>query len=145
MITLSQIESDLTQALKARNQIAADTLRALKTRMQNEKIAKQHDLEAPEILALVRSEVKRRKEASAMYEQGGRADLASKEQAEIAVLQNYLPPEISEDQIVKQIDTMLAAEQLTQKDFGKAMAILKQAFPDADGSVLSKILKEKLK
>lgn len=145
MLSLTQIESDLTQSLKARDSLTANVLRALKTRIQNEKIAKQKDLTDVEISALVRNELKRRKEAAGVYEQGGRSELAEKEILEAQVLQKYLPPEMSESQITSEVEKLLSENSFTIKDLGQAMGKLKAAMPDADGALVAKILKEKLK
>lgn len=146
MISLQQIETDLKEALKARNQIAADTLRGLKTRFQNAKIAKQKELSEEDLLALVRSESKKRKEASQEYEKGGRKELAEKELKEAEILSKYLPVQLSEDEIKKAIDAALAENNFTASDFGKAMGVLKSKLgPSADGAVLARLLKEKLR
>jgi uncharacterized protein YqeY len=145
MLNLSQIESDLTDAIKSRNPVSVDTLRGLKTRIQNEKIAKQKDLEESDVLALIRNEVKRRRESATAFEQGGRKELAEKELLEVEVLQKYLPPEMSEEQISTKVEEIMAGGEYSEKDFGQLMGKLKAALPEADGAVLAKILKEKLK
>ncbi len=143
---LQTVETALVTALKARNQIAADTLRALKTRIQNEKIAKGGELAESDMLGLVQSEVKRRKEATSAFREGGRTESADKEEAEIAVLSEFLPPQVSEEDIMAAIDQKISENGWTQKDFGQAMGALKQHFGNtAEGAVISKILKEKLK
>ncbi len=76
MLSLSQIESDLKNALKARDSLRADTLRGLKTRVQNAQTAAGRpnpELSEPEIIALIRSELKSRKEAAESYKTGGRS------------------------------------------------------------------------
>lgn len=145
MLNLAQIESDLSVALKARDSLTADTLRGLKTRIQNEKIAKQKELSEDDILALVRNEIKKRRESAQVYEKGGRAELASKELSEAQILQKYLPPEIPESEIAVKADAVIAENSFAQKDFGQAMGKLKALLPSVDGAVLAKILKEKLK
>lgn len=140
----STIEQALTQALKARNSVAVDTLRMLKTRIQNEQIAKGKQLEESDLVALVRSEVKRRKEAAASFTDGNRPELAAKELAELEILSKYLPEGPSEAAITAAIDEMLAGGEFTQKDFGKLRGQLKGKFPDADGGLLSQLLKSKL-
>lgn len=145
MISISQIEEDLTASLKAKDRLKADVLRGLKTRLQNEKIAKMKDLSEAESVALVRSEVKRRKEAAAAFRNGGREELALKEEQEAEVLSRYLPAQISEDQVIALADQIIAESGFTAKDFGKAMATLKaKAGESADSAVLAKVLKEKL-
>ncbi len=146
MISLSQIEADLKEALKARDSIKADTLRGLKTRIQNEHIAKQHELSETEIAALVRSEVKRRKEAAESYRIGGRPELANKELKEADILEVYLPPQMSEGQLAAIVEKTIAETQAKPADFGKVMGRLKAQVGDqADGAILAKILRERLK
>ncbi len=156
MVSLSQIEQDLTAALKAKDQLKVDTLRALKTRITNEKIAKmsakggspkgRKDLEESDIVVLVRSEVKRRKEAAASYKEGGRPELEAKELSEAGILEQYLPQQMSEAQLSEIIDKEIAENNFTAKDFGPAMGKLKAKVGLlADGAMLAKILKEKLK
>lgn len=147
LMNLQTVESELITALKARNQIVADTLRALKTRIQNEQIAKGVDsLPEPDLLALVQSEVKRRKEAAHAFRDGNRIEAAEKEEAEIAVLTPFLPAQASDEEISRIIEEKITHNTWTAKEFGVAMGALKQEFGNtADGATLSRILKEKLK
>lgn len=156
MLNLQQIESDLKDAIKAKNQIAADTLRGLKTRIQNEQIAKMSrgagaiaggkDLSEEEIILLVRSEVKRRKEAAESFKTGGRAEMADKELREAGILEKYLPAQMTQDQLFALLDNVIAEGGFTAEDFGKAMAMAKaKAGSAAEGAVIAKLLKEKLK
>jgi uncharacterized protein len=142
---ISTIEQQFTEALKARNSVAVDTLRMLKTRIQNEQIAKGKPLEESDLVVLIRSEVKRRKEAAESFKTGGRQELADKELAELEILSKYLPQGPSDADITAAIDEMLAGGEFTQKDFGKLMGQLKAKFADADGSQLSGLLKAKTK
>lgn len=146
MFSLSQIETDLTQAMKAKDQVAVDTLRGLKTRIQNEKISKMAELTENDFLALIRSEVKRRKESASAFTEGGRAEMAQKELQEAEILQKYLPAQMPEDQIAALADKLIQENGYGVKDFGAAMGKLKiQVGSMADGAILAKILKEKLK
>lgn len=145
-LSLSQIEAILVEKLKAKDQLAVDTLRGLKTRITNEQISKGSELSSEEILALVKSESKRRKEAAESFTAGNRPDAASKELAEAQVLAQFLPDQLSEEQIGLAIDEQITANSWTVADFGKAMGSLKQHFgSSADGALVAKILKEKLK
>ena len=156
MISLSQIETDLTAAMKAKDQIVVETLRGLKTRIQNEKIAKMSakggsasggkDLGEAEIVVLIRSEVKRRKESAEAFKTGNRQELMQKELQEAAILEKYLPAQMPEDELSKIIEQTVAENNFTAKDFGPAMGKLKTALGDkAEGALLAKLLKEKLK
>lgn len=146
MLSLDQIETEIKEAIKAKDQLLVDTLRGLKTRIQNEKIAKMKDLGESEILALVKSEVKKRKEAAESYGIGGRAELQGKELKEAAILEKFLPPQMQESELKVLVEKVIAENNFTVKDFGKAMGQLKaQVGEAADGSKLAKLLKEKLK
>lgn len=144
MATLAEIESDVHTALKSRDMVAADTLRGLKTRIQNEQIAQGHELNEDEVTVLVSSEVKRRKEAATAFTDGGRNELAEKELAEAEILQKYLPAQVSEEDISKTAQQMAQESGwATKKDFGPAMAALKAKYgASADSSVLAKVLQE---
>ena len=145
-ISLQQIESDLKDALKAKDSLKTDTLRGLKARIQNAKTTAAQEFSESEIVALVRSEVKRRKDAVEAYQKGGRADLAEKELKEAAILQVYLPAQMSEEQLQGLIDKTVAAMNAGPADFGKVMGKLKAEVGDqADGATLARLLKEKLK
>jgi uncharacterized protein YqeY len=146
MISLSQIEQDLTSAMKAKDQVAVDTLRGLKTRMQNQKIAKGKDLSEADIMSLIRSEVKKRKEAVAAFMSGGRQEMADKEAQEAGILEKYLPQQMPETELVALVEKVLLENSFTAKDFGAAMGKLKALAGDkADGAALARVLKEKLK
>ncbi len=146
MLNLSQIESDLITALKAKNSVAVSTLRGLKTRIQNEKISKQKELSEEEIVSLIKSEIKRRKEAAGAFESGNRPEQAAAELSEALVLEKYLPRQMSEQEITAAVEKIISEESATAADFGKLMGKLKaQIGQTADGSVIAKLLKEKLK
>ncbi len=147
MLSLQQLESDLISAMKARDSLTTNTLRGLKARIQNEQVAKMvPELKAEEIVILVKSEIKRRKEAAESFTQGGSTERAEQELKEAAILEQYLPPQLSEEQIAAAISTMITENNFTAKDFGAAMGKLKATLgQSADGAVLAKLLKEKLK
>lgn len=145
MLNLSEVESALQTAVKAREQVTVETLRALKTRIQNEQISKGSELSEADILVLVQSEAKRRKEAANAFREGGRTEAADKEEAELAVLAQFLPEQMSEEEVAKVIDAKVAEAGWTKADFGQAMGALKGHFGNtADGALVAKLLKEKL-
>lgn len=146
MISLQQIETDLVTSMKAKDQLAVETLRGLKTRIQNEKVAKMKELGESEINALIRSEVKRRKEAAESFKNGGRNELMDKELQEALILEKYLPVQMPEAELIALVEKAVAENNYTAKDFGPAMGKLKAQVGDkADGALLAKLLKEKLK
>src|SRR6185369_1581925 len=141
-----QIENDLKESLKAKDALRADTLRMLKTRIKNEEIAKQKEFSEEEIMPLIQSEMKRRKDSVEAYTKGNRPELAKKEQDEIAILQKYLPDQMSEAEVAKIIDETLNGQGFGPADFGKAMgAVMPKLKGKEDGAIVSKLLKEKLK
>lgn len=143
--SLSQVEADLTQALKARDQVVTDTLRGLKVRIQNERISKMRDLSEDELIGLVKSEVKRRKEAAEAFTTGGRLEAADRELREAEVLSSYLPPQLSEAELAQLVDKLVAEKGYAAKDFGAAMGELKgRVGQQADGAVLARTLKARL-
>lgn len=145
MISLSSIQQDLSEAMKSRDQLKVEVLRSLKTRVQNEQIASMGELSEAQIAALVRSEIKRRKEAATAFQTGDRAEMAERELAEAEILSAYVPAGPSNEEILKTIDSVIAENNFEAKDFGSAMGKLKGMMPNADGAELSKLLKEKLK
>jgi uncharacterized protein YqeY len=146
MISLEQIETELKEAMKAKNQVVVDTLRGLKVRIQNEKISKMRELTPEDIVSLVKSEIKRRKEAAESFMAGDRKEMGEKELAEAAILEKYMPSQLTEQEISQIIDSIIAEHNFTAADFGKAMGQLKSRVgQSADGSLMAKLLKEKLK
>ncbi|GAC1413527.1 MAG: GatB/YqeY domain-containing protein [Candidatus Doudnabacteria bacterium] len=140
-----QILADLKSAMMAKQQLQLDTLRMLKARIMNEEIAKSKEFSDDELVSIVSSEVKRRNDSIKAYTDGGRPELAEKEQQEIAVLQKYLPEQLSEEKVREIVEQTLAGQTFSPSDFGKAMGMLMPKLKGkASGDVISKILKEKL-
>lgn len=141
-----KLDSDLKAAMFSKEQNKLDTLRMLKARIKNEEIAKQKDFTDEEITTVISSEVKRRKDSIEQYTTGNRPELAQKEQEEITILQEYLPEQLSEEEVRKIIDQSLEGKEFAVADFGKAMGTVMPALKGkADGAIISRILKEKLK
>jgi len=159
-----KIEAELKDALIKKNERVVSTLRLLKAVILNKEkekryaLSKQHPEKSPqmlekesvltdeEIIANIFTEIKKRKESISFFRQGKREDLAKKEEEEIAVLESYLPPQMSEEELRK-----LAKESIEQagakniKDMGKVMALLVQKTKGkAQGSIVSQIVKELL-
>jgi uncharacterized protein YqeY len=145
MSLLETITAATTTAMKQKDAVALTTLRGLKSRIQNEVISSGGELSDTQVIALVRSEVKRRADAIALYEQGGRAELADNEKAEVAILQQFLPAQLDEAQVASAIDKLVAANSWTAKEFGAAMSAVKAELGDtADGALIAKLLKARL-
>lgn len=139
------------EAYKARNTEVSDTLRLLSSALQNRAIEKKGKGESDvltdeDVLEIIRREVKRRRDAAVLYTQGNRADLAAQEEKELKVLEVYLPTLMSEEEVVKSIDTILASMgPVDAKEFGKIMGIvMKELKGKADAALVTKVLKGKI-
>lgn len=145
MPILEKINSDFTQALKEKRQDALSTLRLLLAAIKNERIKKMADLTDEDVIKIIKSEIKKRKESISEYEKGNRIDLAEKEKKELEFLNPYLPEQMSEDQIKDAVQKIL--ETLTDKENeGKVMgAVMAQLKGQADGALVKKVVSEFLK
>ena len=147
-MTLSeQIIADLTASMKAQDAARTSTLRMVKAAMMNRKIDKGSELDDEEMSKLLRSLVKQRRDSVEQYEKAGRKDLADKEQAEIAVIESYLPQAATEEEIQKAVAAAIAETGASSmKDMGKVMKATQTALAgkNADGKLVSEIVKAKL-
>lgn len=142
-----QIVSDLTASMKAQNAARTSTLRMVKAGMMNREIEKGGELDEEEMVKLLRSMVKQRKDSIEQYEKGGRQDLVDKEKAEIEVISAYLPQAASEQQIEQAVIEAISETGATSmKDMGKVMkaAQARLAGKNADGRTVSETVKSKL-
>ena len=97
-------------------------------------------------MGLVRSEIKKRKEASESFKSGGRTELSDKELKEAEILGKYLPAQMGEADLIKILEAVIQEGSFTAQDFGKAMGAVKAKVGNAaEGGTLAKLLKEKLK
>jgi len=148
------IHDDLERAVRKKDEIARSTLRLLlaailnkeKEKKYKEKIEGEPELNDEEIIEVISSEVKKRKEAIVEFEKGKREDLVEKEKAEMEVLKKYLPEQLSEGEIKKLAKEVIKKTGAKEpKDMGKVMGeIMPQVKGKADGSLVSKIIKELL-
>ena len=159
-----KLQSDVKEAMKQKNQEMVSVLRmalasiSAKEKEKRYQIAKENpekseedlnkesEFNDEEILNALTSEIKKRKDAIALYEQGGRPELAENEQKEIAILMNYLPEQIPAEKLREMVKESIAKVGATSvKDTGKIMAdLMPQVKGKADNSEISKIIKELL-
>ena len=137
----------MAEAMRSKDSLRLSVLRMMKTAVKNKEVEKMKALDEAEVLAVLNSLVKQRRDSVEQFRTGGREELAQKEEAEIKVLEEYLPAAASEDDIRGAID---AAVQQTGaaslKDMGKVMkaTLSLLAGKSADGSRVSQLVKEKL-
>jgi uncharacterized protein YqeY len=141
-----KIDKDIIEAMKQHSETALTVLRMLKSSIKNSEIQKQKELDESDILGVIQSQIKSRKDSIELYKQGGRMELAQKEQDEIDILAKYLPEQMGETEIR---DVILKAIQETgatsMQDMGKVMGkIMPETKGRADSSLVSQIVKEEL-
>lgn len=140
-----ELQQIIGEAMKAREEVKVSTLRLLSSAFNYEKIAKQHDLTEEEELAVVRREVKQRRDSIEAYDKAGRPDLSEKEKAEIVILQEFLPPEMSDEDLIKIVDEAVdAIKPAGMADMGKVIGFVKGKAPNADGGKIAGLVKAKL-
>jgi uncharacterized protein YqeY len=147
MTLKEQITSDLTAAMKAREAERTSTLRMVKAAFMNREIEKRAALDEDESLKLLRSMVKQRRDSIEQYTKGSRQDLVDKEQAEIEVIEAYLPQGASTEVIEAAIaDAISETGAASMKDMGQVMKTVqaKLAGKNADSRTVSEIVKSKL-
>jgi len=146
MQDLSQLESDLVEAAKARDQIKLSVLRLLKSALKNYEIEVGHDASPQEILTILQKEAKKRKESIDQYKQADRADLVAEEEQELKILQAYLPAELSTEEIAVVVkEAIVKTNASSLADTGKVIAeVIKQTGGAVSGAVVSEQVKATL-
>ena len=139
------LQAKIGEAMKAHDEVKLSTLRLLSSAFNYEKIAKQHELTDEEELAVIRKEAKQRKDSVEAYKKAGAMDLAAKEEAELVILQEYLPPEMDENELTKiVIEAIAQTGAKTMADIGKVIGMVKSKAPEADGGRVAGIVKKEL-
>ncbi|HOT18805.1 MAG TPA: GatB/YqeY domain-containing protein [Spirochaetota bacterium] len=146
MSILTTIESNLKDAMKSKNELLSSTLRMMKSDILYEKTKSTQELTDEKIIEVLTRSAKRRKEAIAEYEKAGRDDLARKEKQELEIIMQYLPQQMSADEIASHVDAVIASMgTITNKDTGKVMGqVMKDLKGKADGQVVKQIVAQKL-
>ena len=143
---LTQLEADLASAAKARDQIRLSVLRLLKSALKNYEIEVGHDATPQEIMTVLQREAKKRQDSINQYGSANRQDLVDEEQAELEILEEYLPPKLSNEDLDKLVAQAIQETSATSPaDMGKVMqAVMKLTGAGADGKVVSEKVKSAL-
>lgn len=144
-----KLEQDIKAALLSGDKVKATTLRGLKATLLNVKVAngkRDEGLSDDEVLAVFGKESKKRQESADFYVQGNSQDRADAELTEKAVIDAYLPEQVSEEEIAKAVEEAIASTGAsTPADMGKVIGQVKGKFgASADGAVIARLAKEKL-
>ena len=147
MTLKEKISADMTAAMKAKDVSRTSTLRMVKAALQNREIEKSGSLDDEELQKMLRSLVKQRRDSIEQYQKGNRQDLVDKEQAEITVIEGYLPQAVSQPEIDQAVVEAIAETGASSmKDMGAVMkaAMARLADKNADGRAVSETVKQKL-
>ncbi len=146
MSLVTQLEKDFLQALKAKEELKVAVLRMVKTALKNKQVELKRPLTEEEVLKVLSKEAKQREDAATQFRQGGREDLALKEEQELEILKSYLPQKMSAQEMEEAVENALKElKPAGLKDMGKVMSYLMQKYPgQVDGKQLSQLVREKL-
>ncbi len=143
---LDRLNEDLKEAMRAQDQLRKDTIRLVKTAIRNAEVERGRALEEGEILEIIAKQVKLRREALADFQRGGRHDLVRQYEGEVAILEAYLPRQMSREEVVqaaREVIAELGAE--GPKAMGSVMRELMQRLRGrADGKLVNEVVKELL-
>jgi uncharacterized protein len=147
MLLRDKVNGDIATAMKAKDAARLSALRMMKAAITNKGVEKGHDLDDAEVLQVLASLVKQRRDSIEQFSKAGRTDLVNKETAEIAVLEEYLPPAASADEIDAAVAAAITETAATSaKDMGKVMKAVmpKLAGKHADGKTVNEAVRRKL-
>jgi uncharacterized protein len=142
-----QIQADLTDAMRAKDEVTMRTLRMVKTAiMKYETSGEGLEADDAKIISILKKELKQRKDSITQFEAGGREDLAASEKEEVPVLEKYLPEEMPREQVVVAIKEVIEQVGATSKaDFGKVMGpAMGKLKGQADGALVKEVVEELL-
>ena len=142
MALREQLESDIKDSMRSRNQSRLETLRFLKSQIQLVEKNQLKELDEAGLLDVVAKQVKERRESLTMFEQGNRSDLAERESIALEILQEYLPEQLSQDELTNLIKKVIEeVGATTSSDKGKIMGrLMPQVKGKADGTQVNTIV-----
>jgi uncharacterized protein YqeY len=141
-----QLDADLKSAMRDKDALKTSVIRMLRSAIKYREIELIKQLDDAGIQAVIGSEIKKRRDSVEQYRTGGREDLATKEEGEIAILQAYLPAQLSPEELARIVDAAIARTGAQgPKDMGKVMKeILPEVQGKAEGKVVSELVKARL-
>ena len=141
-----QLTNDMKEAMKAKQVERLSTIRQLRGAIKNKEIDLKRELDDDAVISVIGTLVKQRRESASMYRDNDRAELADKEEAELAVLLEYLPAQLDEAELRKIVAAVIAETGVsTIKDLGKVMPqVIARTKGAADGKLVSQLVREQL-
>ena len=146
MSAKQDLMNGLKEAMKAKDKVALDSIRAVQSALKLAEIEAKKELDDSEIHALIQKAVKQRKDSIESFKSGGREDLAANEQAQIEVLSKFLPEQLGQEELAKLVDEAVAATGASSiKEMGKVMGwLMPKIKGKADGGAVNGLVKAKL-
>lgn len=141
-----RLDQAFREALKTKQQTVLSTLRILKTAIRHKEVEVRHPLDDAEVLQVIRSQAKQRRDAMAEYQKAGRQDLAQKEEEELNVLLSFLPAQLTPEELEHELARIMAQVGAQgPKDLGRVMkAAMAELAGRADGKVVQEIVRRLL-
>ncbi len=141
-----KLETDLKQAIRAQDNVRRSTIRLVMAAIKNAEIAQQTTLDDPGILGVITKEVKQRHESIEAFKQGNRADLVAREEAELAILQEFLPEPMTREEVIAEARRVIAEVGAQgPRDKGKVMPqLIAKLKGRADGKEINEVVTELL-
>lgn len=142
----TQLKNDMMAAMKAKDKDTLNTVRSLRAAIQSKKLELNKDLTEEDVIGVIAKAAKQRKDSIESFKQGGRDDLVAEEEKELKVIKKYMPQMMSEAEIEKIVDQVIAATGATSmRDMGKVMGgIMPKVKGKADGGLVNAVVKRKL-
>lgn len=147
MTFVEKVNQDISEAMRAKNQDRLGPLRMLKAALMNKKVERGKDVDDREAQQIVSTLVKQRKDSVEQFTKAGRQDLADKEQAEILILETYLPPPVSREELEKAVDEAVRTTGASSpKDMGGVMKAVMAGLAgrNADGKLINELVRARL-
>jgi|TARA_X000000368_G_scaffold143114_1_gene112788 uncharacterized protein YqeY len=142
---LSDIKQDLKQAMLDKNVLVRDTIRMFLSEVQRFEIDNKEEVDDSKALQIINKMIKQRNDSISQFKNGGRNDLAEKEEKEVDILSKYKPAQLSDEEITSKVKEAIEQSGATSmQDMGKVMGILKSLSGSADMGLVSKIVKDEL-
>jgi uncharacterized protein len=147
MTFVDKLNQDIAEAMRAKDSDRLGPLRMLKAALMNKKVERGKDVTDGEALAIVSTLVKQRKDSVEQFTKAGRQDLADKESAEISILETYLPPPVSREELEKAVDEAVRTTGASSpKDMGGVMKAVMAGLAgrNADGKLINELVRTRL-
>jgi uncharacterized protein YqeY len=147
MTSQERIQKDMVEAMKSKDRLRLDVLRGIKTAIKNREIERMKELAEADVVQVLNTLVKQRRDSIEQFTKGQRFDLVEREQAELKILEDYLPPSVGEQEIREVVSQAIVETQASSaKDMGKVMKLVMEKFSGrvVDGKLVNQLVRSLL-